>query len=79
MELSPTIWIVIVSSVVGFWIVLAAFLACFCGPKFVECQLCEQQVPRGQWTRVDHRENCAKDHERSSCLRVAALYEQRIP
>jgi hypothetical protein len=44
MELSPTVWIIIVSSVVVFWILLAAFLACFCGPNFVECHLCEQQV-----------------------------------
>ena len=64
MELSPMVWIIIVSSVVCFWILLAAFLACFCGPNFLECYLCEQQVPRGQWTRVDHRETCAKDHER---------------
>jgi len=44
LELSPEVWIILVMSVVIFWILLAIFLACFCGPNFIECQLCEQQV-----------------------------------
>jgi len=88
LEFSPEVWIILVFSVVLFWILLAIFLTCFCGPNFVECQLCEQQVfsffwipfqsetiifkniiiyfkiPRNQWTKPDHRDNCAKEHER---------------
>lgn len=63
-ELPVRTWVIILSCVVGFWFFLSLFLAFCCGPKFVECHLCGEGIPRRQWTRHGHWESCAKDHER---------------
>ena len=57
-------WIIVLSVVVGFWILLAIFLACFCGPHLFVCHLCEQPIPRRLWESGNHRGPCAQEHER---------------
>ena len=64
LELPMHTWIVVVSGVVLFWFFLSCFLAFCCGPKFVECHLCEQPIPKKQWNKREHWDSCAKDHER---------------
>lgn len=57
-------WIIVLSIVCGFWIVLAIFLAFFCGPHVFVCHLCELKIPRRLWQSGEHRIPCAQEHER---------------
>ena len=57
-------WVIVLSAVCGFWILLAIFLAFFCGPHQFTCHLCEEKIPRRLWQSGLHRAPCAQDHER---------------
>ena len=57
-------WVIVLTAVCGFWIILAIFLACFCGPHQFTCHLCEVKIPRRLWESGEHRMPCAQDHER---------------
>ena len=57
-------WVMVLSAVCGFWIILAIFLAFFCGPHQFTCHLCEEKIPRRLWQNGEHRAPCARDHER---------------
>ena len=57
-------WIIVLSVVCGFWILLAIFLAFFCGPHLFVCHLCEVKIPRRLWQSGAHRGPCAQEHER---------------
>ena len=64
LELPMHTWMMVLSGVIAFWFFLSCFLAFCCGPKFVECHLCEKPIPNKQWNKHDHWDTCAKDHER---------------
>lgn len=64
LELPMKTWLIVLACVVFFWIFLSAFLAFCCGPKFVECHLCEEPIPKRHWNKQDHWDNCNRDHER---------------
>ncbi len=64
LELPMQTWVIVVTCVVFFWIFLSGCLAFCCGPKFVECHLCEVPIPKRRWNKKDHWEPCARDHER---------------
>ena len=63
-QMETRYWVIVLSAVCGFWIVLAIFLATFCGPHQFTCHLCEEKIPRRMWQSGDHRAPCAQDHER---------------
>ncbi len=46
LEFSVRTWVIVVCAVVAFWFFLSFLLAFCCGPKFVECHLCEEPIPR---------------------------------
>ena len=43
LDLSVSEWAAIIVGVVCLWILISVVLACFCGPDFVTCHLCQQQ------------------------------------
>ena len=63
-QMETRYWVIVLSAVCGFWIVLAIFLATFCGPHQFTCHLCEEKIPRRTWQNGEHRAPCAQDHER---------------
>ena len=64
LELPFQTWALIVGLVVVFWFFLSCCLAVCCGPRFVECHLCEEPISKRQWSKLGHWDNCARDHER---------------
>ena len=60
LDLSVSEWAAIIVGVVCLWILISVVLACFCGPDFVTCHLCQQQgrshIPKVTWCRLrDYR------------------------
>ena len=43
LDLTVSEWAGIIVGVVCLWILISVVLACFCGPDFVTCHLCQQQ------------------------------------
>ena len=63
-SLSPKGWVIVLSCVVLFWILLSILLACFCANTSQECHLCEQPVNSKLWESGKHWKTCAAEHER---------------
>jgi len=64
LELPVNIWIIIVGSVIAFWFFLSCCLATCCGPRNIECHLCEEPIRKRKWTKSGHWDQCAQDHAR---------------
>ena len=63
-KLSVEGWVIVLSCVVLFWVLLSIVLACFCANTSQECHLCEQPVPSKLWRSGKHMKTCAAEHER---------------
>ena len=63
-KLSVEGWVIVLSCVVLFWVLLSIVLACFCANTSQECHLCEQPVPSKLWQSGKHMKTCAAEHER---------------